>query len=227
MNRKNTRYFLIPAFCFLLFVIPASAQTNCGTADYDCIIDYQTRQIEADKNNAEAFYARGRAYKSKGAYDLAMTDMDTYLSFDIKDKSYLADGLRERAWLRRHEGDRKGAVWDLSRAIEENPGEIEAYYVRGDIYIELTFFDDAIKDFTKYIGLVATRSPLAADGHAGRAQAYNAIKKYSLAIQDLNIAIGIKPKEPLFYQERAYAYRSLGKKALADADDAKAIALQQ
>ena len=115
----------------------------------------------------------------------------------------------------------------MSKAIDENPGEIEAYYTRGDIYIELTFFDEAIADFTKYIGLVATKSELAADGRHGRAQAYNATKKYTLAIQDLTFAIEIKPTDPLLFQERAFAYRSLGKIALAKADDAKAQALQQ
>lgn len=227
MDRNACRLFLLIAICFLVLVIPATAQSKCGDEDYDCKIAYQTSLIEADKNNAEAYYNRGRALRQKGQYARAEEDLDKYLTFDIKDKGYLADGLRERASLRHREGDRKGAVWDLSRAIEENPGEVEAYYARGDIYIELTFFDEAIADFTKYIGLVATRSGLAADGRRGRAQAYNATKKYSLALQDLNFAIEIKPTDPLLYQERAFAYRSLGKLALAKADDDKALSLQQ
>jgi tetratricopeptide (TPR) repeat protein len=225
MNGRNT---LVLVLILVTLVVSAFAQTNpCTKNDDECIITYQTKLIQADKNNSEAYYARALAYKHVGNYIAEEEDLDKYLSFDIKNKAWLADGLRERAMLRRQNGALKEAVWDLGKAIEEYANEREAYNLRGQIYIDLTFFDEAIADFTKYIALSGGYPEDKAYGHWGRAEAYNRTKKYNLAVKDLGLAIQIKATDPLFYQERAFAYRSLGQKALAAADDAKAIALQK
>lgn len=61
--------------------------------------------------------------------------------------------------------------------------------------------------------------------YSSRGSAYSHLGQYVRAIQDLNEAIRLKPDDPLAYDERGDAERKMGNAAAADADHAKAKAI--
>jgi tetratricopeptide (TPR) repeat protein len=227
--KNNFRRAFLPLFIgMFLFFTSASAQgTKCDANDDDCQIAAQTKNIQADPANKEAYYNRALAYKHKSQWALALRDLDKYLTFSITDKVYLADGYRERAWIRHKLNDNRGAFADITKAIEVNPDEHEAYYTRGQIYRNQKDYLHAIADFSAYIGLNAAKAEYLADGYYERGFAYNATGEFAKALKDLDIAIGYDNTKDFYYTERAYAYRKLGKIALADADTAKAAELKK
>jgi tetratricopeptide (TPR) repeat protein len=153
--------------------------------------------------------------------------LDKYLTFPVTDKIYAADGYRERAWVRHKLADDRGAFADITKAIAVNADEHEAYYTRGLIYRDQKDYPHAIADFSAYIGLNAAKQAYLADGYYQRGYVYNANLEYDKALKDLNMAIGYDNTKDFYYTERAYAYRKLGKAALADADAAKAATLKK
>src|SRR5258708_24119284 len=128
LMRNNYRLAFLPFVAGMLFFTPAAAQTtNCDDKDYDCQIASYTKTIQASPADKEAYYNRGRAYKHKEQWTLAIHDFDKYISFPNSDKVYMADGYRERAWVRHKANGDRGAFADITKAIELNPDEHEAY----------------------------------------------------------------------------------------------------
>ena len=62
--------------------------------------------------------------------------------------------------------------------------------------------------------------------YLGRGAAYNHLHQYSSAIADLNQAIALKPDDALAYDVRGDVEEKMGNSAAADADHAKAKAIE-
>ena len=228
MKNNYLRVFVPVLIGILLYFTPAAAQSaKCGDDDYDCKVVANGKLILANPRDAEAYFNRALAYRHKEQWALAIRDLDKYLSLPNSNKSYQADGYRERGWARHKAADDRGALADLDRAIVINPDENEAYYSRGIIYRDQKDYRHAIADFSAYIGLNAAKPTYLADGYYQRGYVYNANGEYDKALKDLNIAIATDDTKGFYYTERAYAYRKLGKNALAESDDAKAAELKK
>jgi len=96
-------------------------------------------------------------------------------------------------------------IADLTELIERKPDFAAAYYARGVTRLGVRQYADAEQDFSKLIEL----KPDAA-AYAGRAEAYDAMKRYDQEIADLTMAISMKPGNPNYSLRRANGYRQKG-----------------
>lgn len=111
------------------------------------------------------------------------------------------------------------ALQDYNRAISSDPKDAESYRIRGSLYSWKGDHDHALEDLNQAIAL----DPKDVAAYIVRGNTYRDRKgELDLALQDYNQAISLSPKLALPYQSRAIAYRALGKKDLADADETKA-----
>ena len=117
------------------------------------------------------------------------------------------------------------SIYDLTKAIEWNPNDADAYYRRGKAYYEADLKIRAITDFTAAIQL----KPDFVDAYLGRARAYtymgysNEKGRYDLAIADCTKAIELNPDNADAYYWRGTAYLQKDDYDNAIADYTKAI----
>jgi len=74
------------------------------------------------------------AYMDQNKNDLALADFDKYVSMDLTNNEYWADGFTNRGIVRTRKGDLTGAVTDLSKAITLKPNDPVAYRARATAY---------------------------------------------------------------------------------------------
>ena len=156
-------------------------------------------------------------------------------------------------------GEWEQAIDSLSIAIglteTEWWGEENAYYRRGDSYLELDQYQLAISDFSKTIELdpdwylpywawgvayheqgdydaailgfdVAIQlDPLWAAAYEWRGAAQYNLEEYQLALQDFDMATQLEPDVGLYYQNSGNMHDWLGQSTEAEADWAKACSL--
>ncbi len=118
-------------------------------------------------------------------------------------------------------GDYAGAIVDYTKAIEENPRNLDAYYRRGEAYYALKKYPEAINDFDEYLGL----NPNNYYGYFYRGRIYADRQDYQRAISDYNKAIEIKSDFAKAYNNRGYARFQLGDTQGAIVDYTEAIEL--
>ena len=117
------------------------------------------------------------------------------------DQAYYDRGLAE-AKLSHY----NSAIDDYSKAIELNPKNADYYADRGELlYRSGGDLKKAEQDLTKAIELDSTD----AEKYLTRAMIFCKLKMYLVAIDDLNIAIKINPKNTEAYDLRSYAIKSL------------------
>ncbi len=107
----------------------------------------------------------------------------------------------------------------LSKIIELNPKDADAYRGRGYAYYLLREYPKAIEDYTKAIEL----NPKDADAYLGRGGAYFYLGEYRKVIDDCTKAIALDPKDANAYFGRGGAYFYLGEYRKAIDDYTKVI----
>ncbi len=192
-------------------------------------IDLFTKEIVANPQHTEAYFNRGLC-----KYFI----LKRRANLPLKDKvRYDYDGGKD--W----DGDYKDVIDDLSKAIELEPNNVEAYYQRGRARFEqdLTerrLFGDALQDFQKAIEL----NPQLADAHLYEGRAFFELAQddddrnngdgtdygfvynhfCGMALSALTRAIEIQPNLGEAYYYRHFVWEGLGEKDKAQADGAKA-----
>lgn len=99
-------------------------------------------------------------------------------------------------------GDQQGAVEDLTRALQLNPNDAEAYYKRGNVNYDQGNFEAAIEDYTKAVRLNRNLN----DVYYNRGLAYFELQDYPAAIEDYNQIIRLNPNDGDAYYKRGRAY---------------------
>jgi len=120
-------------------------------------------------------------------------------------------------------GEYRAAIEVLGRAIQQDSTDYLAYNERGAAYTFLDKDAEAIRDFSRSIGL----NDRFAIAFRNRGAAYLRQEKYTQALADFNRAIQIDPNYILAYRGRSAVQRKLGKAEEADADERQATKLQQ
>ena len=110
----------------------------------------EQREVEAQPQDANAYFDRGNVYRSKGDYDGAIEAFNKATNLNPN----FAGAYNHRGVVYLDRGDYDCAIADFTKAINLNPDFVaEAYYNRGLAYHKKGEIDKALKDYTKAIGL--------------------------------------------------------------------------
>jgi tetratricopeptide (TPR) repeat protein len=130
---------------------------------------------------------------------------------DNKAISYLQSGCSKMVAK-----DHSGALLDLNKALELQPGMRLALFTRGSVKHFMGDFSGAIEDQSRVIEL----SPDKADAYMMRGRARLEFSDIAGALADLDKAVELEPESASATSGRGDAYRAIGdlEKALADYD---------
>lgn len=112
------------------------------------------------------------------------------------------------------------------RIIELAPDLAEGYTLRGMAHLQLQRYEKTVADMSKALQIGISDRELLAAAYKMRGLANNQIGKYADAVFDLTKASELDDKDFRTFDQRAAAYRKLGKIKLAEADERKSKELQ-
>jgi TonB family protein len=143
-----------------------------------CALGACAEAIRLDPQYADGYYCRATMYRDQGERDKALSDMDEAIRLKGDNAKYY--GLRGLLYGDKNMWD-KGLA-DLNRQIELMGSDATHYDFgrRGDFYVELGKFEEAVKDYTKAIEL----RPDYHSYYSDRATAYEKLGKKDLAEAD-------------------------------------------
>jgi tetratricopeptide (TPR) repeat protein len=118
--------------------------------------------------------------------------------------------------------DVRGALELLDRALELEPGHVDALAQRIDLYEDLKDYPAALADASSLI-IARPRSPV---GYVGKAWIQFRMHDIDRAMETINRAIELSPDNALAYSWRSTIFVSLGQRDEAIADLERAIDLQ-
>ena len=166
----------------------ANPDDDCAdfrSGEYERQIRGCTTLIRRNRRNVDAYERRSGAYLALKKYDLAIADLTKAITLDKRAPVFLALVWRQRADVRIEKGDIKGAIEDLTKAIELNPRQSIYFRLRAKAYLKQNNLDFAIADFTKGIKLKPDIDNLYAD----RGAVYVEKGELDLGISDFTKAI--------------------------------------
>lgn len=112
--------------------------------------------------------------------------------------SALKQGQRYRS-----QGQYEQAIAAYSQAIQENPGDRQAYYGRAEAYAHLRDFDRMLADYAQVVALYPTDP----DAYSQRAHGYQFFgMNDERALADYTRSIELRPDDPELYQKRLEIY---------------------
>lgn len=177
----------------------------------DAIISYNNA---LKLNNKTALINRliGDVYFEMGNYTSAIE----YYNKELEVSPYDLIALKSRAEAKLKLKDFQGCENDYTLGIEHTSESVYFYEKRAENrYKKMKNYDGAISDYTKLME-IGTDKP---KYFQNRSDAYLAKKETDLALNDLNTAIALNPKESWFYFDRSNIYMYIKKdlnKALSD-----------
>ena len=178
-----------------------------------------TRAIETEPKYAEAYVKRGLAHYRAGQYKAAIADYTRTLDLN----RYHADAYASRGDAYRALGKIQHAIADYSTSLKKR-WNASVMRRRAQTYFEQGDVKNAFADYSAVI----KRQPSAVAYYA-RGNAYLRLSiesdedRLSLALADLNQAIGLEQHFARAYISRAQVYVHLGEQALASADYRNAV----
>ena len=133
----------------------------------DQAINFYTKELLANSNNAEAYFERGMIWALLDKEDEAIADFTEAIRLDPK------NGIRFTLWramIFRDEKNYDKAIADYTEAIRLDPSDLVAFLYRGRVWDDTGEYDKAIEDFTQAIRL----DPKSALGFNSRGHAWAA-----------------------------------------------------
>lgn len=184
-------------------------------------LEYLNKAISLKPDYAEAYFERAQLknYKILGGKMTAdesrnmLDDYNKAIEFAPENSEY----YRERGYFYFHQlNEREKAFQDYDKMIALSPNKIDYLLVRAGHYQYVGKLEKAVADCTAVLQL----NPNDLNALDRRAAIYLQNGEYEKAIADLSAEIAIKPFASS-YQNRAQAYRKLGKIKMAQADELK------
>jgi len=171
------------------------------------------------QTTAEEFFKEGQrksiqSYGKEGGpavVDAAIAD----LSRAIKLKPDYHDAYNFRGNMKAAKGDLEGAADDYSKAIELSTATAAYYGNRASVLKKKGDIKGALADRKTVIKL----RPKDGRGYMERGELLVELEDYKGALADFDKGIALAPELYVIRQKRAKAYRALGQKDLADADE--------
>ena len=107
---------------------------------------------EIDSDDFELYYYYGKYHYLKGEYNLSLNCFDKSI---VLNKDF-ADSYDARALSRFLLEDYEGSIADENKAIQLNPKKYIYYTNRGNIFLQLNMYDEAINNFNHSIKIKPT-----------------------------------------------------------------------
>ncbi len=206
--------------------------------------------IIQDSKNAELYLLQGKSYRMLNAVSDAKHSFDTAL----KISQHSPDIYKSLAVTEAQFGNYNGAIEYLTKSIELNPNDDDAFFKRGKLYQRMNEKFKAIQDIVKasqidpsnanyyyYSGMARekvddnsgaiadySKAQLKSDFYEpviARAKLRMKINEYNAAVIDFDKASQMKPEHPLPYYFKAICYRYMQKLDKALGEINKAIQL--
>lgn len=184
------------------------------------IADY-SKVIEISPNNSDAYSRRGSAHERLGNYMKALEDSKAALAKNQDDDLAFMNLINVYRRKREHDNVISECTAFIQRKINGPHNLFDAYYSRGDAYVNLGKYDSALKDCDAIIaGKYLEKSGEMASMlfYELRGQIYSQKKEFSKAIQDFTKAIESGLATSYSYRKRAEANHAIGKNKEAAAD---------
>jgi len=180
--------------------------------------------IQIDAQQAVAYFERGTAFMIEGNHDAAEKDFRQAIAISPKyEEAWLNLGIN--AYYTTHYDE---AILTLNHLISLNPHSDNAYYSRGNVYLNMNKMAEAEKDFLKAleISYVSPSEELPTDFILGNLGVISQSReKYIESLPYFDKAIDLNPHYPLAYMNRALSYFHLKEYEKAEADFQKTLAL--
>jgi len=173
--------------------------------------------LVADPANAEALTQRGILRLAEGEFEPAREDFEQALrarprsTLALVGRAHAGQALQQTGASRRDAGR---AIELCTRALEDDPGDAWAYYVRGLARLLLKQEAEALQDFVSAGDL----DEALVEARHERAQVYRQRERFAEAIEQLSQAVAVRPDYAAGYLARARA-RFEAKDFLAARDD--------
>lgn len=186
----------------------------------DATIRRCTEAIRKNPKDTRAYYNRAVAFNRKGDHIRAISDLNAILELSPG----LIHGHIDRGISYRLRGDYGLAIDDFNWVLERYPQNAVSYLGRGLAYALMGELDRAIADFDWCLSL-EPRAKDAVDALIGRGAARCDSEDYGQALNDLDRALILDPKNAIAYCERGrvFDFKRLYTQALADFDAALLI----
>jgi len=177
---------------------------------YEAIKDAE-RAIEINPKIAKAYNMKGLCHLAGKTYSQAIEDFDMAIKLNPKWGSPYSNRC-----LAYHQYGKAGLdnIKDCDRAIEINPYNNEFYVNRGNAFLNLKKYKDALADLNKAIDM----DPKFVRAYLNRGIVLYSLNKFQEAINDLNLFIGSNHHKGEAYYFRALSYEKLNRKEELIAD---------
>ena len=208
------------------FSAPALSKSDrwaqCRDADIDARIAACSELVaaggrEASRRRSVAYINRALAFRTKGAVESALSDLDEALRLDPNS----AIARRERASIRHAKGEWDGALADYGAALAAEPKSAAVFCGRAETYLAKRDIYRAIADYDRALQLDGRL----ARAYAGRARAHLGSGEVNKALADFDEAVRLDPKAASTRIDRGGVLQAAGDldRAIADYDEAIAI----
>jgi len=177
--------------------------------------------LRLNPNFAEAYYMR--SINSISTFDLSRKDLMQAFRLDPQFTDKFEVNLeRGQGFVLLQRKPYPQLLLDkLNQRIQANPQDIDAYFGRGTLKLELADRDGAIADLTQVI----QANPQDADAYYSRGLARYRIKDYPSAVADIRQALKLNSKMQEPYTILSLVYYDMGNKSAALENAAQAIQL--
>ncbi|MFC1839335.1 tetratricopeptide repeat protein [Thermodesulfobacteriota bacterium] len=182
---------------------------------YRMAVDYYSKVLKLNPDNAEAYKERASIYYLWGKYEELIPDLNKAIELNPDN----AEAYKERARIYYNWGKYEEAIADYNKIIELNPEDPERYINRGRYYHILgemqdrPFFMKVISFFGQDIDGLEPGGPI-------KEQNY-----YAKAVSDYSRAIDLSPENHRYYSDRGDIYDEMELFEMAIADYSKALNL--
>lgn len=190
---------------------------------YKEALDNYSKAIEANPLFSKAYLNRAFVYNKLFQPDKAILDFNFVIQLEPKcDRAYSGIAVShyyiDEALTTKQEGKYLKSIESFSKSIELNPNNAYSYNGKGWIYYCQKKYSEAIESFNKAIFL----EPSFKNAYFNRGLSYRSIENYIQAIDDFTNGIKISFfNNWLFYSERSFSYREIGRKTEAEEDKIK------
>jgi tetratricopeptide (TPR) repeat protein len=184
--------------------------------EYEGALEQYERAVAIDASLASSWWGRGTALQNLLRFDECIESANRAAEVDRE----FWPALRLRGECTLGNGDFEGAIPDLERYLQQEPGDADTWYNLGVLYRKTGRLEKAIDAYNRVLGIDSTY----VEAWINRGSIFIDQGLFDEAVSDYSRALGVA-EIPAAYNGRAAAYSGLGRFEEAAADLERSIEL--